>query len=160
MRRSITPKPSNLPVCEDCGVSLETAATAQNSSATIRENSLARCPSCLVLVWVGADLRPSPEYLDDEAAFDAAINANPEIKEWAMKTLETSRIRAATEIKAECVVAREWLIARGSPGLLDDLAALDEWAASFDEKGFTCAPFAIRFIGSGILTQMRSQTRH
>jgi uncharacterized protein with PIN domain len=81
MRQSIIPKLSNPPVCEHCSESLETAATAQNPSATIRENSLARCPSCPVLVWVGADLRPSPEHLDDEAAFDAAINANPVIKE-------------------------------------------------------------------------------
>lgn len=77
-----------------------------------------------------------------------------------MKTLVASRIRPAAEIKAECVVAREWLIARGSPGLLDDLATLDAWAVSFDEKGFTSAPSAIRYIGSGILMQMRSQTRH
>ena len=37
-----------------------------------------------------------------------------------LKTLETARIRAVAEIKAECVVARERLIARGDPDLVDD----------------------------------------
>jgi hypothetical protein len=53
------------------------------------------------------------------------LNANPKVKEWATKTLETARIRAGAEIKAECAVARERLIARGNPDLIDDLATLD-----------------------------------
>jgi hypothetical protein len=93
----------------------------------------------MVLFVIAADLRPSPDLSDDEAAFDAAMNANPEVKEWAMKTLETARIRPVAEIKAECVVAREWLIARGDPDFVDDLATLEAYAAGFDEKGITSA---------------------
>src|ERR1700730_14013180 len=99
MRKPITRRRSKPPTCELCGAPLETAATAQNPSATIRANSLARCPSCMVLFVIGADLRPSPDLSDDEAAFDAAMNANQEVKEWAVKTLELSRIRMATEFK-------------------------------------------------------------
>jgi hypothetical protein len=114
----------------------------------------------MVLSVIGADLRPSPDLSDDEAALDAAMNANPEVKEWVMKTLETARIRAVAEIKAECVVAREWLVARGNPGLVDDLATLDAYVAGFDEKGITSATSAIRLRASSILAQMRRQTRH
>jgi len=39
------------------------------------------------------------------------------------------------EIKAECVVARELLVARGDPDLIDDVATLDAYAAGFNEKG-------------------------
>ena len=160
MRKPITRKRSKPPTCQLCGEPLETAATAQNPSATIRANSLTRCPSCMVLCVIGADLRPLPDLSDDEAAFDAAMNANSEVKEWAMKTLETARIRAVAEIKAECVVAREWLVARGNPGLVDDLATLDAYVAGFDEKGITSATSAIRGRASSILAQMRRQTRH
>jgi hypothetical protein len=31
----------------------------------------------MVLYVIGADLRPSPDLSDDDAAFDAAMNANP-----------------------------------------------------------------------------------
>jgi hypothetical protein len=37
----------------------------------------------MVLFVVGANMRPSPDLSDDEAAFDAAMNADPEVKEWA-----------------------------------------------------------------------------
>jgi len=114
----------------------------------------------MVLFVIGADQRPSPDLSDDEAAFDAAMNVNPEVKKWAMKTLETARIRAVSEIKAECVVTRERLIARGDPDLVDDLATLDAYAAGFDEKGITSATSAIRFRASSILAQMRRETRH
>lgn len=160
MRKPITRRRTKPPTCLLCDEPLETAAMARNPSATIRANSLARCPSCMVLFVIGADLRPSPDLSDDEVAFDAAMNANPVVKEWAMKTLETARIRAVAEIKAECVVAREWLIARGDPDLVDDLATLDAYAAGFDEKGITSATSAIRLRASGILAQMRRQTRH
>jgi hypothetical protein len=109
----------------------------------------------MVLFVIGADLRPSPDLSDD-----AAMNADPEVKEWAMKTLETARIRAVAGIRAECIVAREWPIARGGPDLVDDLATLDAYAAGFDEKGFTSATSAIRLRASSILAQMRRQTRH
>jgi hypothetical protein len=147
-------------MCPLCGDLLETAATAQNPSATIRANSLTRCPSCMVLFVVGANMRPSPDLSDDEAAFDAAMNANPEVKEWAMKTLNTARIRRVSEIKAECVVAREWLVARGEPDLVEDLATLDAYVAGFDEMGITSAPAATRLRAVSILEQMRRQTRH
>jgi hypothetical protein len=160
MRKPISRRRTKPPTCQLCDEPLETAATTQNPSATIRANSLARCPSCMVLFVIGADLRPSPDLSDDEAAFDAAMNANPEVKEWAMKTLETARIRAIAEVKVECVVAREWLIARGDPDLVDDLATLDAYAAGFDEKGITSAPDAIRRRAASILAQMRRQTRH
>jgi len=114
----------------------------------------------MVLFVIGADLRPSPDLSDDKAAFDAAMHADPEVKEWAIKTLETARIRAVVEIRAECLVAREWLIARGDPDLVDDLATLDVYAAGFDEKGITSATSAIRLRASSILARMRRQTRH
>jgi hypothetical protein len=114
----------------------------------------------MVLFVIGADLRPSPDLSHDEAAFDAAMNANPEVKRWALKTLETARIRAVTEIKAECVVVREMLVARGDPDLADDLATLDTYAAGFDEKGVTSAPSAIRRRAASILVQTLNQTRH
>jgi hypothetical protein len=157
MKQPIIRIRSKTPACNLCGEQLETAITAQNPRPVIRENSLARCPSCLILVWIGADLQSSPGQLGDEAWFDAAIRASPEFKEWALGTPETVRLRAATEIKADCAAAREWLIERNSADLLDDLATLDTWAASFDEKGFTSASSAVRTIGSGILVQMRSQ---
>jgi hypothetical protein len=148
------------PTCQLCGEPLETAATAQHPWARIRANSRARRPSCMVLFVIGADLRPSPDLSDDEAAFDAAMNANPEVKEWAMKTVKTARIRVVAEIKAECVVAREWLMARGDPDVVDDLATLDAYVAGFDEKGITSATSALRLRASSILAQMRRQTRH
>jgi len=160
MRKPITQRRTKPLTCKWCDEPLETAATAQNPSAAIRANSLARCPSCMVLYVIGADLRPSPDLSDDEAAFDAAMNANPEVKEWVIKTLEAARIRAVAEIKAECAVAREWLIARGDPDLVGDLAALDAYAAGFDEKGITSATSSIRHRASSILAQMRCQTRH
>jgi hypothetical protein len=155
MRKPITPRRTKPPACQLCGDPLETAATVQNSSATIRPNGLARCSSCLILYTIDADLRPSPVF--DDAPI---MNADPETKKWAMKTLEAVRIRAAAEIKAECVAAREWLIARGDPGLVDDLATLDAYAAGFDEKGITSATSAVRRRASGILAQLRHQTRH
>ncbi len=160
MRKPLTRTRTKPLTCQLCDELLETAATAQNPSAAIRVNSLARCPSCMVLFVIGADLRPSPDLSDDEAAFDSVMNADLEVKEWAVKTLETARIRAVAEVKAECVVAREWLIARGNPGLVDDLATLDVYAAGFDEKGITSAASAIRHRASSILAQMRCQTRH
>jgi hypothetical protein len=160
MGKPITQRCAKPPTCQLCGEPLETAATAQNPSATIRANSLAHCSSCMVLFVIGVDLRPSPDLSDDEAAFDSAMNADSEVKEWAIKPLETARIRAVAEIKAECVVAREWLIARGDPDLVNDLAALDAYAAGFDEKGITSATSAIRHRASSILGQMRCQTRH
>jgi hypothetical protein len=143
-----------------CGEALETAATAQNPSAMIRANNLARCPSCMILSVIGDDLQPSPDLSCDEAAFNAAMNANPEITEWALKTLETARIRNATGIKVECVAAREWLKALGGPDLVDDLATLVAYASSFDEKGFTNATHAVRLRASSILHQMSWGTRH
>jgi hypothetical protein len=113
----------------------------------------------MVLCVIGADLRPSEDLSCDEVAFNAAMNASPEIKEWATKTLETARMRAVAEIKAECVVARERLIARGDPDLLDDLATLDAYVAGFNEKGITSATSSIRFRASSILAQVRRQTR-
>ena len=103
---------------------------------------------------------PSEDLSFDEAAFDAAMNANPEVKEWATRTLETARIRAVAEIKAECIVARERLIARGNLDLVEDLATLDAYVAGFNEKGITSAPDAIRFRASSILSQMRKLTMH
>jgi hypothetical protein len=41
----------------------------------------------MVLFVMGPDLRPSEDLSDDEAAFGAAMNANPEVKEWATITL-------------------------------------------------------------------------
>src|SRR5260221_79832 len=115
MRKPTTRRRTKPPTCLLCGEPLETAATTQNPSATITANSLARCPSCMLLFVIGADRRPlPPRFSDEEDAFDAAMNANPEVKEWAIKTLETARIREVAKIKAECVVAREWLIARGA----------------------------------------------
>jgi hypothetical protein len=155
----ITRKRGTPPMCESCGNPLETAATTQNPSATIMPYSLARCPSCLVLFMIGGDLLPSPDLSEDEGAFNAAMNANPEIKQWAASTLEASRIRSVNEIKAEWVVAREWLTARGGPDLADDLATLDAYAAGFGEKGFTTAPDAIRRRASKILTDMIFHTK-
>jgi len=161
MRKPITRRSTKPSTCLLCGEPLETAATTQNPSATITANSLARCPSCLLLFVIGADLRPAPPALsDDGAAFDAAMNANPEVKEWAIKTRETARIRDVAEIKAECVAAREWLIARGDPDLGDDLATLDAYVAGFDKKGIISASRAVRSRASSILAQMRRQTRH
>jgi hypothetical protein len=160
MRQSITRKRSKLPTCEQCGGPLETAATAHNPSATIAANSLARCPSCLILFVIGADLQPSPDLSCDEAAFTAAMNADPKIKKWAEKTLETFRIRQAAEIKAECVAARAWLIGLGGSNLKDDLAALDAYVAGFDEKGFTRVPDAVRRRASNLLHQLSWGTRH
>jgi hypothetical protein len=114
----------------------------------------------MVLFVIGPDLWPSPDLSDDEAAFDAAMNANPEVKEWATKTVETARIRAVAAIKAECAVARQWLIERGDPNLVDNLATLDAYAAGFDETGITSATSAIRLRASSILAQMFRQTRH
>jgi hypothetical protein len=160
MRKPITRRRAKSPLCELCYEPLETVATGQNLSATITANSLARCSSCMVLFVIGADLQTSHDLSNDEAAFNAAMNASPEIKEWAMKTLETARIRAVAEIKAECVVARERLIARGDPDLMDDLATLDAYVAGFNEKGVTSAPDSIRFRASSILSQMRRLTMH
>ena len=161
MRKSITRTRSKPSSCELCGTPLETAATAQNPSATITANSLARCPSCMVLFVIGADRRPiPPHFSDDEDAFDAAMNANPQVKEWAINTLGTAGIRAVAEIKAECVVARERLIVRGDPDLVDDLATLEAYVAGFNEKGITSATPAVRFRASSILAQMRRQTTH
>jgi hypothetical protein len=156
MRKPITRRRTKSPLCELCNEPLETAATAQNPSATITANSLARCSSCMVLFVIGADLQTS----HDETAFNAAMNASPEIKEWATKTLETARIRAVAEIKAECVVARERLIARGDPDLIEDLATLDAYVAGFGDNGITSATPAIRYRASSILAQMRRQTTH
>jgi hypothetical protein len=114
----------------------------------------------MVLFVIGADLRTSHDLSNDEAAFNAAMNASPEIKEWATKTLEAARIRAVAEIKAECVVAGERLIVRGDPDLVDDLATLDAYVAGFDEKGITSATPAIRLRASSILAQTRRQTTH
>jgi len=161
MRKPTTRRRAKPPTCQLCGELLETAATAQNPLATITAKCLARCPSCMILFVIDADRRSiSPEFSEDEDEFDTAMNANPEVKEWAMKTLETSRIRAVAEIKAECVVARERLIARGDPDLVDDLATLDAYAAGFDEKGITSATPAVRRRASSILAQMRRQTLH
>lgn len=160
MRQSITPKPANPPVCDHCGESLETAATAQNPSATVKANNLARCPSCLILFVIGSDLQPLSLLSDSGAAFEAAMNADPDIKEWAEKTLETLRIRRAAEIKAECVVARAWLIGLGGSDLANDLAALDAYVAGFDKNGFTNVTDAVRRRASGILHQMSWGTRH
>lgn len=160
MRKPVTRRSTKHSTCQLCGGPLETAATTQNPSATIRANSLARCPSCLVLCVIGADLQPSSNLSDDEASFEAALNANTEVKEGALKTLETARIRTAAEIKTECIVAREWLIARGDPDLSGDLASLDAYAAGFDERGFTRATSAIRLRATGILARMDRQTRH
>ena len=54
MRKPITQRRTKPPTCKWCDEPLETAATAQNPSATIRANSLARCPSCMVLFVIGA----------------------------------------------------------------------------------------------------------
>jgi len=147
-------------MCELCYEPLERAATAQNPSATITANSLARCSSCMVLFVIGVDLQTSHDLSNDETAFNAAMNVSPEIKEWATKTLETARIRAVAEIKAECVVARERLIARGDPDLVEDLATLDAYVAGFGDNGVTSATPAIRYRASSILAQMRRQTTH
>jgi hypothetical protein len=160
MRRSFTRRYTKPPTCPLCGDLLGTAATAQNPSVTIRANSLTRCPSCMVLFVVRANMRPSSDLSDDEAAFDAAMNADPEVKEWAVKTLETARICRVSEIKAECVVAREWLVERGAPDLVEDLATLDAYVAGFDEMVITSAPAATRLRAVGILDQMHRQTRH
>ena len=146
------------PTCDTCGGPLETAATVRNPSATIRPNSLARCPACLRLFVIGTDLRP--DLSCDEAAFNDAMNANPEVREWARRTTETARIRAVAEIKAECVVARQWLTEQAGPDLADDLATLDAYAAGYDAKGFTSAPRDIRLRASAILAQILRQTRH
>jgi hypothetical protein len=147
-------KRSTPPLCDRCGVPLETAATAQNPSAAITANSLARCPTCLVLFVVGVDLQPVPDSRLDPDSFDAAMNANAEIKAWTLQTLETLRIRTAADIKAQCVLARERLIARSGPKLVDDLAALDTYADSFDAKGFTHSSHVIRRRACSILGQM------
>jgi hypothetical protein len=160
MREPTTRKRTKSPLCELCHEPLETATTAQNPSATITANSLARCSACMVLFVIGADLWTSHDLSNDEAAFNAAMNASPEIQEWAKKTLETARIRAVAEIKAECVVARERLIARGDPDLVEDLATLDAYVVGFNEKGITSAPDAIRFRASSILSQTRRLTVH
>jgi hypothetical protein len=160
MRKPITRRRTKPPTCQLCGEPLETAATAQNPSAAIRANSLARCPSCMVLFVIGTDLWPSPDFSGDEAAFDAAMNANPEVREWVLRTLRTARVRAVAEIRAECAAAREWLMARGDPDLVDDLAMLDLYAAGFDEKGVNGVTSARRLRASGILARMRRQTRH
>ena len=119
-----------------------------------------RCPTCMVLFVIGADLQPQPDHMLDEALFNAAINANQEIKEWTLQTLEILRVRGAAERKAECAVAREWLIACGGSNLVDDLATLDAYSSSFDEKGFTNATHTVRLRASSILHQMSWGTRH
>jgi hypothetical protein len=144
-------------MCEFCFGPLETAATPQNPSATITASSLARCASCMNLFMISADLRAHEP--DDDAEFNEAMNASPEIKEWAIQTLETARIRAVAEIKAECVVARDRLIARGDPDLIDDLATLDAYAGGFNEKGISSATCAIRFRASSILARVRRERR-
>jgi hypothetical protein len=157
MRKSVTRRLTKSPMCEYCFGPLETAATPQNPSATITAKSLARCASCINLFMIGADLRA--HVLDDEAELNEAMNASPDIKEWAILTLETARIRAVAEIKAECVVARDRLIARGDPDLIDDLATLDAYVAGFSEKGITSATCAIRFRASSILARVRRERR-
>ncbi len=149
---------SEKPTCEWCGAPLETAVTVDNPLAKIQANSLARCPSCLLLIVIGADLRPYPD-LPDEAAFDAAWNANPEISEWARKTQEIARVRSAAETRAKCRIAREWLVARGGPDLVGDLAALAAHAAGFDEQGFTRASIDVRHRAAHILSQLSRQMR-
>jgi hypothetical protein len=158
MRKPMTRKRSKPPTCDRCGVPLETAVTAQNPSAAITANSLARCPTCMVLFVIGNDLLPVPDSRLDEDSFDAAMNANAEIKEWTLRTLETLRIRAAVEVKAECAVAREWLIAHSGPELVDDLAALDTYTNSFDERGFTHSSHVIRRHACSILGQMERRS--
>ena len=165
MTKPVTRRRTQPPLCELCYEPVETAATAQNPSATITANSLARCSSCNVLFVIGADLQTSHDLSNDEAAFNAAMNASPEIKEWAVKTLgnkRTSRDLRRSD-KAECVIKRVLsgqLVERGAPDLVDDLATLDAYVAGFDEKGITSATPAIRFRASSILGQMRRQTRH
>ena len=145
--------------CDMCGERLETLATAQNPSAAITPNSLARCPSCMILIVIGPDLQSQPPSVsEDKVAFAAAMNASPEVREWAIKTLETKRLRMVAEVKAECVAARAWLIARADPDLADDLATLDAYGAGFDAKGYTRAPVSIRRRAASILSQMRRQT--
>jgi hypothetical protein len=73
---------------------------------------------------IGGDMQPSDDLSFDEAAFNAAMNSSTEVKEWALKTLEAGRIRAANETKAECVATREWLVTRGDHNVADDLAIL------------------------------------
>ena len=122
--RKHTKPPTREPLtCEMCAAPLETAITVRNPLATITPNSLARCPACLLRFVIGADLQP--DLSCDEAAFNDAMDANPEVREWARKTIETARIRAVAEIKAECVVARQWLTERAGPELADELAILD-----------------------------------
>jgi hypothetical protein len=157
MSEPVTRNHSKHPACDLCGEPLETAATAQNPSAMIIANSLARCSSCLVLFVIGDDLRPSEDLSVDEAAFNAAMDADPEVREWALRTVEAARIRAVTDIKAECVTTREWLAVRGAPSLEDDIAALDTYVAAFDERGRNSAIPAIRHRAIDILFQMRRQ---
>jgi hypothetical protein len=109
---------------------------------------------------IGDDLLPVSERMLDEKMFDAAMNANPEIREWALKNLEILRVRAAVEIKSKCAVAREWLIAHSGPDLVDDLAALDTYASSFDEKGYSMSAHVILRRACSILGQMERQSRH
>jgi hypothetical protein len=85
MRHSINRKLPQPPKCDRCKEPLETPATAQNPSATIMAYSLARCPSCLVLFVIGTNLQPSPDLSADETTFNAAMNADPEVREWAEK---------------------------------------------------------------------------
>lgn len=107
---------------------------------------------------IGTDLRA--DLSCDEAAFNDALNANPEVREWARRTTETARIRAVAEIRAESVVRREWLTERAGPDVADDVATLNAYAAGYDAKGFTSALGDIRLRASATLAQMLRQTRH
>jgi hypothetical protein len=160
MGHSIVRKRSKPPTCDLCSETLETAATAQNPSAKLQPYTLARCPKCLILCILDETLRPCGDEVIDEDTFDAAMNSSSEMRTWVEQTATTLRLRNAAERIAECANAREWVVKQGGPHVAGDLATLDAYAASFDEKGFTNSAHDLRRRAIDILHEMTHGTRH
>lgn len=146
------PQPIVGPECLFCFGPLETARTTKNPGALISPDSLARCPVCIALFMIGPGLEPYRP--DDETPFQAAMTADPEVGEWVINTLQQERLREAEGIKAECLVARRWLMWRRGPRLSEDLATLDAYSSGFDDEGFTHSPESVRAHANRILADV------
>jgi hypothetical protein len=105
-------------------------------------------------------LRPYGIEVIDEDTFNVAMSSSPEMRTWVEQTLTTLRLRNAAERIAECVAARVWVVKQGGPHVAGDLATLDAYAASFDEKGFTNLAHDLRRRAFDILHEMTYGTRH
>lgn len=131
--------------CELCGGSPETPKTRLNPSAAMKPGTLVRCASCLYLFMVGEhgeafDLRS----IEGEQLATAATDADPELDAWVRQGLDVLRVQWAEETKADCAAARLLLLRRNGPDLKSDLATLDAYANSFDDRGIPRVSRAVR----------------